>query len=210
MVRFGAAWLAAFLSVSTADATTREWHFDVTADGIPIGTYTFVVTEDGASRRVVAEAKYRVRLLVVDAFSYEHHDEETWQGDCLVQLATRTIERGRTTIVTGRAEGAAFVIESPQGRESLPTCPMTFAYWNPHILERRALINTQTGAWTPVTVTALGEDRITVRGETVHARRYRMETERTVTDVWYSAGGDWLGLRGTTRSGGHTLTYRLR
>ena len=60
---------------------------------LTIGTYTFVVTEDGASRHVVADAKYRVRLLVVDAFSYEHHDEETWHGDCLVQLATRTVER---------------------------------------------------------------------------------------------------------------------
>ena len=210
MGRFEAAWIAAFLAVSAAHASTREWHFDVTADGIPIGTYTFVVTEDGASRHVVADAKYRVRLLVVDAFSYEHHDEETWHGDCLVQLATRTVERGSTTLVSGRAEPGAFVIETPQGRESLPACPMTFAYWNPRILEQHALINTQTGAWTPVTVTSLGEDRITVRGASVQAQRYRMETARTITDVWYSAGGDWLGLHGTARSGGHTLTYRLK
>jgi hypothetical protein len=37
-----------------------------------------------------------------------------------------------------------------------------------------------------------------------------METERTVTDVWYSSEDEWLALRSTTRAGGHTLTYRLK
>jgi hypothetical protein len=198
------------LLAAAAGASAREWRFDVTADGIPIGTYTFLLTEDGALRHLVADAKYRVRLLVVDAFSYEHHDEETWQGDCLVRLATHTVEHGRTTSVNGRIDGDAFVVDGPHGRERLPACSMTFAYWNPRILEQQALINTQSGALTPVTVTSLGADRIRVRDATVEARRYRMETQRTVTDVWYSADGDWIGLRATTKSGGHVLAYTLK
>jgi hypothetical protein len=202
--------MTVLLLAAAAGASAREWRFDVTADGIPIGTYTFLLTEDGALRHLVADAKYRVRLLVVDAFSYEHHDEETWQGDCLVRLATHTVEHGRTTSVNGRIDGDAFVVDGPHGRERLPACSMTFAYWNPRILEQQALINTQSGALTPVTVTSLGADRIRVRDASVEARRYRMETQRTVTDVWYSADGDWLGLRATTKAGGHVLTYKLQ
>ena len=196
--------------IGAARADTREWAFDVSADGIPIGRYTFVLEETGTARKLVAEAKYRVRLLVVDAFSYEHRDEETWQGDCLTRIATRTVDRGTMTVVNGQVEGNAFVIEGPRGRESLPACPMTFAYWNPRILQQKALINTQTGVLTPVAVQSLGRDRIEVRGAMVDASRYRMETERTVTDVWYSADEQWLGLRATTRVAGHVLTYRLR
>lgn len=207
MGRIFAGILAALLCASAA---AREWAFDVSADGIPIGTYAFVLNENGASRRLVADASYRVHLLVVDAFRYEHHDDETWQGDCLVRLATRTVEQGRTTTVTGSADGDAFVLDGPRGRESLPACSMTFAWWNPRILQQKALINAQTGALTPVTVTPLGRDRIEVRGTTVDATRYRMETERTVTDVWYSSEDEWLALRSTTRAGGHTLTYRLK
>jgi hypothetical protein len=210
MERVFAGMLAAVVLAATNDGPARDWTFDVAADGIPVGTYTFMLREDGATRQLVADAKYRVRLLVVNAYSYEHHDEETWQGDCLVRLAAHTLEQGRTTTVDGHAEGDAFVIEGPHGREMLPACPMTFAYWNPRILQQKALINTQTGALTPVSVKALGHDRITVRGVFVDATRYRMETERTITDVWYSSDDQWLGLRATTRVGGHTLTYRLR
>jgi hypothetical protein len=201
--------LVAAALAAAGGACAREWRFDVTADGFPVGTYTFVVTEDGATRHVVADARYRLRLLVVDAFSYEHRDEETWQGDCLVRLATRTVEQGRTTTVNGRLDDGAFVVDGPQGRASLPACSMTFAYWNPRILTQKALINMQTGALTPVTVTPLGADRITVRGQSVNARRFRMETARTVTDIWYSHDDEWIGLRSTTRSGGHVLAYRL-
>jgi hypothetical protein len=210
MGRGFAAMMSFTLLAAAGGASAREWRFDVTADGIPIGSYTFELTEDGGLRHLVADAKYRVRLIVIDAFSYEHHDEETWQGDCLVRLATRTVERGATTTVNGRLDGDADVVDGAHGQERLPACSMTFAYWNPRILEQKALINTQSGALTPVTVTALGIDRIKVRGANVDARRYRMETARTVTDVWYSPGGDWIGLRATTKSGGHVLTYKLQ
>jgi hypothetical protein len=198
------------LAVLPGAAQAREWLFDVTADGIGIGTYRFVLQESGATRHLTADARFRVKLVLIEAYSYEHHADETWQEDCLTRLATRTVEHGRTTAVAAREEGDAFVIEGPRGRETVPRCPMTFAYWNPRILQAKQLINSQTGAPTPVTITAMGSERIDVRGANVDARRYRIETARNLIDVWYSAGDEWLGLRTTTKEGGHVLSWRLK
>jgi Family of unknown function (DUF6134) len=203
--------IAAVLLALPGVAAARQWIFDVTADGLPIGTYRVEVTEDGATtRHATADARYRVRLLVIDAYSYEQHDEQTWQGDCLVRLEARTVEHGKTITVSAREQGDAFVVDGPHGREALPRCPMSFAWWNPGVVHAKALVNTQTGALTPVSVTALGQDRITVRGAPIDALRYQVETERTVTDVWYAGGSEWVALRSTTKVGGHVLTYRLK
>src|SRR5689334_13725818 len=198
------------LALVALPAAAREWLFDVSADGIGIGTYRFVLHESGDTRRLVADARFQVKLLMIEAYSYELHAEEAWHGDCLKRLDSRTVERGKTTQVAAREDGDAFVIEGPRGRESVPRCPMTFAYWNPRILDAKQLLNTQTGAPTPVTITAMGSERIEVRGAQVDARRYRVETPRNLIDVWYSDRDEWVGLRSTTKEGGHVLSWHLK
>jgi Domain of unknown function (DUF6134) len=192
-----------------AIASAREWLFDVTLDGLSIGTHRFALREDGASAQLTSDASFRVRLLVVDAYKYEHHADETWQGDCLVAFDSRTIEQGKTTRVAGRMDGDSFIVERPDGRETLARCPMTFAYWNPAILRQKQLINPQTGIGTPVTIEAVGNEPLKVRGASVEVTRHRIQTDKTSIDVLYTAAGDWVGLRSRTREG-HVLSYHLR
>jgi hypothetical protein len=196
------AWLPAV-------AVAREWTFDVTLDGLSIGIHRFVLRDDGATSHLTSDASFRVRLLVVDAYRYEHRADETWQGDCLVALDSRTVEQGKTTRVAGRTDGDAFVVEGPQGRETLARCPMTFAYWNPRILRQSRLVNPQTGVATPITVQSLGRESFTVRGAPVEATRHRLQTDKTSIDVVYGADGEWIGLRSRTHEG-HVLSYHLR
>ena len=181
----------------------------MTLDGFSIGTHRFVLDEAGDERRLTSDAHFRVRLLVIDAYSYDHRAEETWRGDCLVALDSRTVERGKTTTVHGRVADEGFVIEGVQGRENAGLCPMTFAYWNPRIFAQRALVNPQTGALTPITVRRLAHARASARGASAEASGYRIDTEKTGIEVFYGAQGDWIGLRSTTREG-HVLEYRLR
>ena len=192
-----------------AIASAREWTFDVSLDGLPIGTHRFELRGDGATARLTSDARFRVRLLVVDAYSYEHHADETWQGDCLVAFESRTIEQGKSTQVAGRTDGDAFVVEGPGGRETLARCPMTFAYWNPAILRQKQLINPQTGVATPIAVEPLGNEPVKVRGASVEVTRQRIQTDKTSIEVLYTASGEWVGLRSRTREG-HVLGYRLR
>ena len=177
----------------------REWHFDVSVDGLPVGTHDIIVNEKGDARTVQSDMRYGVALL---GASYKQHAEETWQADCLTRIDTRTEEKGRVTTVAGRLEAGAFIITGASGEERLAPCVMSFAYWNPKVLRQTHLVNSQTGAWTTVTVHDLGKESVDVRGASRTASHYRIE-------LWYAPEGEWVGLRSTTRDG-HVLSYRLK
>jgi hypothetical protein len=201
---------AAFLLLLIANsAAAREWHFDVSLDGLPIGTHDISLQENGEARSAVSNMRFRVSLLGFTAGSYEQHEEESWKGDCLTWIDTRTVEKGAVTTVSGRLEGGNFVIDGAGAQQQLPACVMSFAYWHPRVLKQPSLINVQTGASTPITVHALGKDAYTVRGASVDATRYRIETARNRIDVWYSPDGEWIGLRSTSQQG-HVLAYKLK
>ena len=192
-------------SLSAIPAFAREWHFDVSVDGLPIGTHDIIVHEKSDERSVQSDMRYGVALLGV---SYKQHAEETWRGDCLTRIDTPTEEKGQVTTVTGRLEAGAFVITGP-GKEQLAPCVMSFAYWNSRVLRQTHLVNAQTGAWTPVTVHDLGKESLDVRGTSRAASHYRIDTEKNRIELWYSPEGEWLGLRSTTRDG-HVVSYRLQ
>jgi hypothetical protein len=190
---------------TSISAVARDWHFDVSVDGLPIGSHDITVRENGDARTVQSD----MRFGVLGVSSYKQHAEETWRADCLTRLDTRTEEKGNVITVSGGLDGDAFAIEGPRGHERLPACVMTFAYWNPRVVKQDHLVNFQTGVWTPVTVHALGKDQIDVRGSPVAANHFRIDTERNRIEVWYSPEGEWIGLRSTTMNG-HVLQYRLR
>ena len=202
--------VAAFLLLLVANgAAARDWHFDVSLDGLPIGTHDISLQENGDARSVVSDMRFRVSLLGFTAGSYEQHEEESWKGDCLTRIDTKTVEKGATTTVSGRLEGGNFVVDGPGAQQRLPACGMSFAYWHPRVLKQASLINVQTGASTPITVHALGKEPYTVRGASVDATHYRIDTARNRIEVWYSPDGEWIGLRSTSQQG-HVLAYRLK
>jgi hypothetical protein len=192
-----------------AAAQAREWRFDVSLDGLAIGTHRFVLEEAGDTRRLTSDAHFRLRLLMIEAYRYDHHAEETWRGDCLAALDSTTVEKGKTTTVRGRQEADAFVLDGPRGPERAGECAMTFAYWNPRVLQQHVLVNPQTGAPTPVTVRPIGRAHISAHGAPQDATGYRIDTDKTRIEVFYAANGEWIGLRSVTHAG-HVLEYHLQ
>ena len=203
--RILAAMLVTGIGLAAKPLLAREWHFDVAVDGIGIGTHDIVVRQSGDDRTVTSEMNFGKLGITV----YRQQTEESWKGDCLTRIESRTEEHGHETTVSGRQEGDIFHIEGPNPRQ-LQGCVMSFAYWNPRVLQQSHLINTQSGAWTTVSMRELGHDVIDVGGRSVQATRFAIDTERNAIEVWYSPGGEWVGLKSTTKDGGHVLAYRLR
>ena len=202
--------LVAIALLVPALAHAREWLFDVTLDGLSIGTHRYTLREDGDARHLISDAHFRVRLLLVEAYRWDHHAEEAWRADCLVALDSAATEKGKTVTAKGRLEEGTFAIVGPDGqRQSAGPCAMTFAYWNPRIFSQRVLVNVQTGVPTPVKVEPLPSTTVTARGRPVEASGYVVETERSRNEAYYDETGEWIGLRSTTRTG-HVLEYRLR
>jgi len=84
----------------------------------------------------------------------------------------------------------------------------TFAYWDPRLLQARRLLNTQTGEYTDVSINYIADEDLTINGDSIVARRYRLQAESIVIDLWYSESMQWLALQTTTESG-NQLRYQL-
>jgi hypothetical protein len=201
--------LAAALAPGLAMANVeREWRFRVLLDGSEVGTHTFRVAERDGERRVESDARVTVKLLFINAYTYAHEARERWQGDCLTQLEARTDDNGKRIAVRGAGNGAKFEIEVPRGAQ-LPACVMSFAYWNPAMLEQPRLLNVQTGELTDVRIEPLGEETVRVRGVATNARRYALHAPKFRIDLWYAAGEDWVQLESRTESG-RMLRYEIQ
>lgn len=203
------AFPASAVPEATVDnSRSREWNFDVFLGDSKVGYHHFRLVQDLDQQRLVSEADFRVKLLFVTVYKYQHENVETWQGDCLQEIEFRTNANGKKFSVFGLQGPEAFEVQASGLRTEVPGCVKTFAYWNPDFLEESALLNSQTGELLPVSVESIAEEPFTVRGEAVTAIRYRLQARGMDLDLWYSNDREWLGLQSTTKDG-RTIRYRL-
>jgi hypothetical protein len=200
---------AAQAGTADSETETQQWNFRVYLDGSEIGYHNFLLTEEDGRKRLLTEAEFNVKFLFITAYRYEHVNEETWQGDCLQEIQSQTDANGQKFEVRGATDDGALEIEAGDATREVPGCVKTFAYWNPDILDEPQLLNSQTGELLPVEIEPVATETLTVMGEQVPARRYRLEAKNMELDIWYSQDQSrWLALESTVK-GGRKLRYEL-
>lgn len=190
-----------------AAALAGEWDFRVLLDGREIGRHQFTLQPVGEQLEIRSVAEFDVRFLFLSALRYSHEAVERWDGDCLQSLESRTETNGKRTAVSAAARDGRLAVQRGADRGEYAGCVMSFAYWNPRILEADRLLNSQTGELVPVVVTPQGRERLEVRGRPLIAERHRIRGPGLSIDVWY-ADGEWVGLEAPAK-GGRTLRYEL-
>lgn len=200
--------LGGALAGAPAAAQARVWDFQVALDDTPIGYHRFTLREQGAVRELKAEARFSVKALFFTAYQYAHDATERWRGNCLDSISTRTDDNGERLAVDAAREGERLAVTTAKGTATLDGCVMSFAYWNPEILRQSRLLNSQTGEYEAVKITALGNASIMVRGAPTAATQYRITGPKNPIDLWYSAADEWLALESTV-AGGRRLRYRI-
>jgi len=186
----------------------RRWTFRVLLDGRDIGSHEFRVVGDGAVQRVAIEARFDVKILFFNAYSYRHTNVETWRDGCLVGIEASTDDNGERLEVSGRVGENGFELANSGEAEAYDDrCVRSFAYWNPAILTAGRLLNAQTGELVDVAVDELGMDEVRAGERLIPAVRYRMRMEDGSIDLWYHRdSGEWLALEAPTE-GGRLLRY---
>lgn len=200
--------LAASLAAPAHAYPPREWRFNVLLDSKPIGQHSFVLSLDQHQQVLKSEAEYNVRFLGFNAYRYQHIAVERWEGGCLREIEARTNDNGETLALKGKKTASGFALNGPAGTQSLPGCVMSFAYWNPAILNQPRLLNAQNGEYLPVEVRSLGAESLRVAGGVLMARRYRLDAGKLSLDLWYGTGDQWLALETRTEDG-RLLRYEI-
>ena len=196
-------------SAIVASSEAQEWTFRVLLDDREIGTHRYSVVEQDEELLVESRARFSVKLLFVEAYRYVHEARERWRGDCLESIEARTDDNGRELRLRGRRDGGGLVIATGDGGNSLRGCVMSFAYWNPAILQQSKLLNMQTGEHVDIRIEALGSELLPVRGGNLTARRYALHADDFRIDVWYTPDDRWVRLESRTASG-QRLRYEIQ
>jgi Family of unknown function (DUF6134) len=189
-------WLCVSLLIAcnAVSAQSQKWDFQVFLDDQAIGHHHFTLREAGQERELKSEARFDVKLLFITAYRYAHDASERWRGNCLAQIHARTDDNGT---------------KSEVGAEPKDGCVMSFAYWNPEMLQQTRLLNAQTGKLETISITPQGEEKISVRGTPTLAKRYRITGPKHPIDLWYGADRSWLALQSTLENG-RRLRYQLK
>jgi hypothetical protein len=194
----------------------RTWNFRVLLGDKDIGEHRFSIRNEGARDVVRINADFDVKILFVNAYSYDHENVEHWVGDCMHRIEAETDDNGDLSRVLGARTDAGFTVERTSTAEGsvmpeplIPTdCVRSFAYWNPEILRSDRLLNAQTGEWVNVEISDLGADEVEVDGQPVAARKYRIGMDQGPITLWYAQDNQlWLALEAVTE-GGRTLRYQ--
>ncbi len=193
---------------SLSNAADREWRFRVFLDNKEIGYHEFRLKERDGQQLLETEANFEYKLLFIKLYEYTHENSEIWKGGCLERIESRTDANGKPYEVSGVLADNRFVLQSEDGALELPSCVMSFAYWNPAFLSQDRLINTQNGDFIDVQVGAPERVDLEVRGSIQPALRYRLNAKALGIELWYSENQEWLGLEADA-AGGRKLRYEL-
>ena len=198
-------------SLFSVEISAKEWAFDVYLDKNKIGLHTFTLND---SKELISTAKFNVKVLFINAYQYDHKAIEQWQGDCLSSLESHTLENKVETNIKAKLSGQEFTVEDGKVKQKLPACTMTFAYWNPKILQQSKLLNPQNGEWLDTKFTNLGTETIDVKNKKVEASHYKLDgslngKNKLKIELWYSENNEWLALKSITPEG-YTINYKLR
>jgi hypothetical protein len=210
LARYPLLALALLAGLPLPGAASREdiWNFTVYLDDDPVGFHRFSLAEEGTGRNIHSEARFDVKFFIINAYSYAHEAEETWQGDCLAELRAHTDDNGDQSSVSGSERDGHFRLRRGPEETDLPACVMSFAYWHPLMIKQKRLLNPQTGEYNEVRIDAKGQESIPVRGQPVTAQRYRLDAGKFRIDLWYADGQRWVALDSLLENG-RKLRYRI-
>lgn len=201
--------MAVFIALmSDLSAEELRWRFKVYLDDAEVGYYTLQLTKQEHRVRVDSAAQFNVKWLFFNAYRYTHQSQEVYQGNCLTGIHSTTNDNGDTYTVRGEADNRQFVVVTQNDQYTLPSCPMTFAYWNPAMLDKDRLLNAQTGQYTDVNIGKTGTELVQIAHQKVTADRYKLITKGKQIVLWYTKDGLWIGLESQLEND-RKLRYQL-
>ncbi len=189
----------------------EQWAFDVYLDKSNIGTHSFTLNDEN---QLTSKAKFDVKVLFFNAYNYDHTAEEQWQANCLTSLKAKTIENDERTNVTGVVNNNKFEVNNGSKTEALAECVMTFAYWNPLILEQAYLLNPQNADYLKTKISKVDSPSIVVKGQETKTDHYKIHgflkgKKLLNIELWYDQNDDWVALKSITPEG-YEINYKRK
>jgi hypothetical protein len=191
-IRFAAAFSGTLLLAVSAvaagppTAVPETMRFAIVRNGQQIGTYAIEINRNGPETSVAAVTDLTVKVLFVTAYRLQHTENERWVNGRLVALQSTSDDNGTRHSVSATAKGSNLEVMVDGKASLIDPNVMVENFWNPQLLARPTMLNTQDGQVTRVSVSDGGEEDLTINDQTVRTHRYTVNS-RYSQDIWYDS-----------------------
>lgn len=162
--------------------------FTITRNGDVIGAHHVRFMRNGDDVTVRTDINIRVTFAFITLYDYQHEATEVWRGGVLHSIEAKTNNDGTPEFVSLRREGGRLVGNSTRGKLGLPDDIGATSYWNSAYLDVGTWLDTQDGEVLQMRHQQKGEEEVTVRGQTVTARKsHSLADNGSEVSLWYAA-----------------------
>lgn len=158
--------------------------FAVTRNGERIGQQVYRFTRAGEETRVAIETYIDYRFMFLPLYRFKHESLEIWQDDRLASLVSTTNDNGEQLRLEVRSRDNRLLMFRPDGVEKIDRDTVPASLWNAAVLDRGRLFGTVRGDVMQTEAVLLGEEILTVEGQPITTRHYRLSGEYR-RDLWY-------------------------
>jgi hypothetical protein len=169
--------------------TRTHQSYDIIRQGSTIGTNTVDIERRGDAVQVKTNTKILVKVMLIEAYRYDHDSTETWKSGQLVAFHSETNDNGTQHSVSVTPGTGKLDILADGKHNDAPLTLRPASFWDKNFDAQKELFDPANGKRLAVQIKDLGDDKIAVNGTSHQARHYKIsgDLER---DVWFD--GDTL------------------
>ena len=172
-----------------------------------VGTYSNTVARDGNGMEVTTKLHVADKMLGIPLFHQDADRLEQWQNGRLVAFHSDTNDNGKEIDVVGKAQGDAFVIQSPLGTFTAPARVHPSNPLGLQSLKTDVMMGTKTGKIDKVVITDTGETNVTFDGRPLRLHQFFVDSDKHQV-VWLDDKGIVAGFQ--TEEDGTRITFILK
>jgi hypothetical protein len=153
--------------LAAAPARAEDYAFKVFCNGNPVGYQHVQVRHDDDGQTLVdTDVAVDVHMAGFEIYRYRYRARESWRDGRLTELTSETDDDGEAlSLSVHPAEDGMLLVESKEGRRKIPADTLPTSYWNPAVLDRRELLDSESGKLLKVAVSSHGDGRYSVSGD---------------------------------------------
>jgi hypothetical protein len=194
------------LDIAAAQTPAGTMRFAIMRNGEQIGTHAIEISRAGPETNVRITTDLTVKVLFITAYRLQHSASERWVNGQLVAFSSTTDNNGTRHKVSATMGAAGLEVDADGKASRVDKGMMPASLWNPEVLRRKTVLDTQDGQVDPLAVVDDGTEELSLDGRSVKAHHYQMKG-RYAQDVWYDDRGRLVQVR-LVGSDGSVISYK--
>lgn len=160
--------------LAAAPIRAEDYAFKVFCNGNPVGYQHVQVREEEGRTLVDTDVAVDVHMAGFEIYRYRYRASETWRDGKLSALTSETDDDGEAlSLSVHPADDGMLLVENKEGSREIPADILPTSYWNPAVLDRGELLDSETGKLLKVAAASSGDGHYAVSGDLTVEVDYR-------------------------------------